>query len=157
MSQTSVSARASGIEVLCRRKLNVHGDTGTKVVVTLGKPRRHGRDWACAIHISGIGMTGPRDCFGSDAFQALISALQAIRVALDKTDIVVSWVSDAPHDHGFPRWIASDYDIVFTRRLERLTEREKRAYDLALKRRLLQRMKARHKARTPSSGRAKRQ
>lgn len=121
--------------VIAERTLVV-GDRGTRtVVVSLGTPRPSdlGEDeWECPFRIKGAGLAIVEFGRGVDAMQALITALQGIRYFLDKTGLALSW-DGLPVHIAFPRSLPPSLHPTFTRRLERLVDRELARHVRALK------------------------
>lgn len=81
--------------VICRRRLTAERSGKTiYMYVRLGEPRKRRGAWECPFHISRIGK-GVQVAYGEDSFQALIMALEGIRVMLDKSETAYSWLSGA--------------------------------------------------------------
>ena len=118
------------------RTLRHASGPGKRSVIRLGIPyRRVGNWWACAYHISGIGMKLPLAMYGTDPFQALIGALEIIRVRLDISGVEFEGYTTERGDTGFPHYINSVLGIRFNRRLERMVETEIRKATLIVNRR----------------------
>src|SRR5258706_7320787 len=92
-----------------------------KVTVSLGKPRRmkSGQDWECPFRIAGLGARGIQYGYGVDALQALTTALEGIRVTLERSGKRMSWIGGYPGDPGFERPIPSVLGLAVSRRLHR--------------------------------------
>ena len=97
-----------------------------KVTVSLGKPRRmkSGKDWECPFRIGGLGTRGIQYGYGVDAIQALTSALEGIRVTLERSGKRLSWIGGNPGDPGFERPVPSALGLKFSQRLNRMIDRE---------------------------------
>jgi hypothetical protein len=105
------------------RRLRVRGSRRT-VLVRLGKPRRAGRDWRVPVQIRGVGSAELLDGFGVDAIQAVINALEGIRVTLAKSGQHLTWVGGRSGDTGFPRVVPNIGSPQLRQRLEQLIDRE---------------------------------
>jgi hypothetical protein len=121
--------------VICRRRL-VSERKGRTVTATvrIGEPRKRQRVWECPFHISHIGSKGIQIAYGEDAFQALIMALEGIRVTLERGEFAWSWVGGPTEDNGFPRFVPQGFGLSFQRRVESLIEREVNRFSRAAER-----------------------
>ena len=97
-----------------------------RVTVTLGKPRRmkDGEDWECPFRIDGLRSRRILYGYGVDAIQALTTALEGIRVTLEQNGKRLSWISGIPGDAGFERPVPRGLGLEFSRRLNRMVDRE---------------------------------
>ena len=110
-------------EFLCTRKLRVEG-VEQEVVVCLGKPeQRSEREFVCPFQVTGIGNSELQYAHGVDSFQALILALEGIRVTLEKGGQSCTWIGEEG-DHGFPRYVPSFFGLEFSNRLGQIIESE---------------------------------
>jgi hypothetical protein len=117
-------AQARGSVIATRR---LKGANGREVVVRLMAPVREADStWVCAFEIRGLGRSPLNAGYGVDAFQALLNALEAIRVRLQQTGRALSWVSQG--DPGFPRHVPYAFGPAFARRVGRLVDREVRRF-----------------------------
>lgn len=93
--------------------------------MSLGQPRPSKNDWECPFRIRGAGISILEFGYGVDSMQALTTALEGIRVLLDEKFGSPVWEDGGPIiDHsGFQRQLPL-LGGVFTRRLERLVDRE---------------------------------
>jgi hypothetical protein len=64
------------------------------VTVTLGVPRRAGRDWICPYSISGLAVPERLKAYGSDELQALSNALGLIDRLLHESGRRLAWFPD---------------------------------------------------------------
>jgi hypothetical protein len=72
--------------VLGTRLLHTRGSRRRMVTVRLGVPRRQGsEEWFCPIQVSGLGNPRIQYVYGEDAIQSVELALQAVRIALEKS------------------------------------------------------------------------
>jgi hypothetical protein len=102
--------------------------------VSLGQPRpdkKPGGDWECPFRISGSGVSIVEFGYGVDSMQALTTALDGIRALLDENFGSLEWEENA----GFQRSIPILFGAAFSRRLERLVDREINRHVRQLKRR----------------------
>jgi len=125
--------------VIAKRRLASNSDAGTRVVVTLGKPRWNRREWECPFQIRGGGVSQVEFGYGLDSMQALTTALDGIRAVLDGTFGSLAWEGGLPDHSGFQRQIPVTFGRAFTRRLERLVERECSNHVRRLKKRRIKR------------------
>ena len=125
------------------RRLRVSARGNRWATVTLGVPRREGRDWACSFRISGLGERVVDDAYGVDAIQAVQVALDGIRAALEGTGQTFSWLG-LRGETGFPRFVPHSLGLEFAERINRFMDRETNRFVRSAER----------KSKTPRSGRA---
>lgn len=107
------------------RRLRVVGLNGEEIIVKIGKPRREkGGNWACPFHLSGLGFRQIEYGHGIDAIQSLLMAIDGIRVRLEQSGKLLVWAGGESGDTGFTRFIPAFYGVNFSKRLNRLIERE---------------------------------
>jgi hypothetical protein len=92
----SNSRRSDLGEVVARRILAEQGVARRKIVVSIGLPRpdplsKHG-DWECAFLIQGVGRSKVQKTFGVDSLQALMIAIEGVRVGLEQTGRRFFWL-----------------------------------------------------------------
>ena len=122
--------------VLGTRHLQTTGSRRRAVTVRLGAPRQRAPDeWFCPIQVSGLRASKVQYVHAEDAIQAVELALQAIRVALDKSDNLLTWLGGEPGVTGFPRSVPYGLCFSFSRRLDRLIDREVSRFVRELERR----------------------
>jgi hypothetical protein len=102
------------------------------VTVQIGMPRQSGDAWVCPFEITGLGSAKVAHGCGEDAVQALILALASIRAARDRSSPPLTWLSGDAGDTGFPRFVPDAFGIDFSRRIERLIDRETDRFGAAL-------------------------
>jgi Domain of unknown function (DUF6968) len=106
------------------------------VTVILGKPRQlKGGDWECPFQIIGLRIKTTESGYGVDAVQALTMTLEGIRVILEESGQRLSWIGGEPGDPGFGRLIPTSLGPAFSKRLNRIVDREIVRYVRLLKRR----------------------
>lgn len=136
-------------EVIAERRLVVRGAPQKRVVVSLGAPRRRRgeTDWECPFRIRGAGITSFEYGYGVDSVQALTTALEGIRAVLDKSGQSLSWENVLHDQTGFQRFIPITFGTSFSRRLERLVDREVRRQLQSMRRRQIHRERRNNRAR----------
>ena len=138
--------------VLGERVLVPRDGSKGKLTVSLGTPRRmkDDPDWECPFRLRGLGVNQVRLGCGVDGIQAVTNALAGIRYALDQlqTPLVLDTGTAANWRATPARWKKAHLDFgtgfhrfipiglgAFSRRLERLVDREEAALFRRLKRR----------------------
>jgi len=125
----------SGVRhVVARRVLTESGLGKRKVTISIGAPRRHPQvDWECPFLIDGIGDSRVQKAGGVDALQALLMAIEGVRVTLERTGRRLVWL-DPEVGPDIPRYIPTVYGRHFEHRINLVIEREmKRAWEAKLK------------------------
>ena len=118
---------------IAQRRLVTLDDEGKRVLVSLGTPRWNKREWECPFRIRAQGVYEVEFGYGVDSMQALTTALDGIRALLDKKFESLAWQGGLPDDSGFQRHIPlTPFGAAFSRRLERLVDREYRRRTLQL-------------------------
>jgi Domain of unknown function (DUF6968) len=129
--------------VVAVRRLRVRGSRRS-VLVRLGTPRPSGRDWRAPFEIQSGGRSEILYGYGVDAIQALINALEGVRVTLARSRRHLSWIGGHPGDPGFPRLVPDIGAPELRVRLERLIDQEVGRFVRALERK--RRRRQRHGA-----------
>ena len=129
ISETSMKGRiGNGIATTILRE----EATRRRITVSLGKPRKVGDgDWACQYRIRRLGRSETSEAHGFDAVQALVLALESVRIALDRSGRRFSCLGGEPGDTGFPRYVPSAFGPKFAKRLGRLIDREVKRFALS--------------------------
>ena len=111
--------------VIAERRLVSRGNARVRVRVSLGQPRPSKGDWECPFDIRGQGVSILEFGYGVDSMQALTTAVEGIRVLLNENFGSLVWEDGGVLvDHsGFQRQIPL-LSGAFTRRLDRLVDRE---------------------------------
>jgi hypothetical protein len=138
------AARGRADEWICTRRF-VAESRGKRRFATakIGHPRKSGKDWACSVVISNIGMTEPRLAYGVDPMQAVILALECVRVTLTHTGTRWRWIHGERDETGIPKYVPIAFGRKFASRLEAMIDAETEKLADAAERR-------RHKARRRS-------
>ncbi len=113
--------------VIARRILAEQGVVGRKIVVSIGLPRpdplsKHG-DWECTFLIEGVNKSKVRKTFGVDALQALIVAIQGVRVGLEQTGRRFFWL-DPEIGVDIPLNVPTSWGKQLVERIRLAIERE---------------------------------
>jgi hypothetical protein len=104
-------------------------ETGATLVVSLGVPQQvTPEEWTCAFHIDGIPPDEDQQSHGVDGLQALVMAIEGIRVTLARSGRSLTWEGGEPGDHGIPQIVPHAFGLVVSRHLERLLEEELRFF-----------------------------
>ncbi len=107
------------------RRLREVGPHRQAIIVKVGKPRKEkGGDWACPFQISGLGPRKIENGHGIDAIQALLMAIEGIRTRLEQSGKQLTWDGGNPGDTGFTRFVPTFFGLDFSKRLDRLIDRE---------------------------------
>jgi hypothetical protein len=101
----------------------------------IGRPRKHGRDWACRVVISNIWMTEPLLVYGVDPMQAVVLALECVRVTLLHSRKGWRWVHGEKGETGIPMFVPIGFGRKFASRLEALIDAETEKLAVAAERR----------------------
>jgi hypothetical protein len=156
--------------VIAERRLNPPDAPGRSIVVSLGKPRKTkgADDWRCPFRIDGTGIRKVEYGYGVDAFQALTMALEGIRYFLDRLDTPLVWGGMLKDHSGFQRvipWLPEFHSLReadgtsakplavarYTRRIERLVDREADRWGREMKRKHLAAKRRKTGRRAPMS------
>lgn len=110
-------------EIIGERQLHRNNGPRRRITtVTLGKPqRKQDGDWGCAFRITGLGI---QYGYGVDALQALATALEGIRVILERSGQQFSWLGGEIGYTGFDRLVPSSLGAKFNARLNQKIDRE---------------------------------
>ena len=92
----SNSRRSDLGQVVARRILEEQGVATRKIVVSIGLPRPYplskDSDWECPFLIEGVGNSKVQKGFGVDSLQALMMAIEGVRVGLEQTGRRFFWL-----------------------------------------------------------------
>jgi hypothetical protein len=96
-----------------------------KILISIGKPRSvEEGHWICPYQIRGLRPGRPREAHGFDAVQALIHAVESVRLALARSRRRLTCVGHEPGDTGFPRFVPTVFGPKSADRMGRLIDRE---------------------------------
>ncbi|WP_425163013.1 DUF6968 family protein [Candidatus Binatus sp.] len=112
--------------VIARRILSEEGVAGRKIVVSIGLPRpdpRKGGDWECPFLIEGVGKSEVQKAFGVDSLQALMIAIQGIRVGLEQSGRNLFWL-DSEIGADIPLTVPTTWGKQLVDRVRLAIERE---------------------------------
>lgn len=111
--------------IVASRTLTEDGLPASQVEIILGAPRRSSTDWECRFSIQGLEGGGVQTIAGSDSFQALLLAVQAIRARLEGTGRRFLWMpGDPAFGSGIPLELPLGLGESFERRVKRFIQRE---------------------------------
>jgi hypothetical protein len=111
--------------VIATRKLINTSSDRKQVFIRIAKPRKvSATEWECAYHISDIGMDEIGFGHGIDSLQALIHAIEGVRVILEKSKNNFSWEGGEDDDPCIPRYVPMFYGKNFTERISKLIDSE---------------------------------
>ena len=129
------------VHVIATRNFSLRRKAAS-VRVSLGlpevDPQSPHRDWRCPFRVTGIDLPRVRYAYGIDAFQSLMMALAAIRSLLQTRRRDLRW-DGGSLDLAFPRFIPSGYGAAFSKRIEKLIDREVEALARKAERRAIRR------------------
>jgi len=101
--------------------------TASKKVVSIeiGKPEKRKEDeFACPFQVNGLGDSRLQYAYGMDAIQALVMALDGIRVTLEKNGESVTWLGGDEGEHGIPRFVPQFFGAGFSKHIELIIDKE---------------------------------
>lgn len=99
---------------IAERHLVSRDREAARVRVSLGTPRWNGSEWECPFRIRSAGGSEVDFGRGLDSMQALTTAVEGIRVALESKFGALSWEGVFPHHSGFQRAIPLSLRAVST-------------------------------------------
>jgi hypothetical protein len=110
---------------ICTRRF-VADEKGKRMFATakIGRPEKSGKDWACPVAISNIGMKKPRLVYGVDPMQAVILALDYLRVTLRSSGTGWRWIYGERDELGISRRVPDAFGRRFAARLESIIDAE---------------------------------
>ncbi|WP_437766527.1 hypothetical protein WMF27_24060 [Sorangium sp. So ce281] len=113
-------------KVIAVRRYNVEGEPGREIVLKIGEPIQPASpsgSWTCPVFLDGLD-PDIQYVEGVDAIQAIQSAMQYARHALEKCGLAITWLSQEPGDIGLPLPLDGPFGLWFQRRLEKLVDDE---------------------------------
>ncbi len=114
-------------QVIARRMLTEYtGDSIREVAISIGAPRPHPEgDSECPFAIESYDQSKVESAGGVDALQALLMAIEGVRIRLDQTGCRFEWLgSDLGWGAGIPRQVPMGYGKRFEKRLNQVIETE---------------------------------
>jgi hypothetical protein len=112
---------------IARRTLIEDGVTGREIVISIGLPRPYrlskNGDWECPFLIEGVGEPKVETACGVDSLQALILAIEGLRVRLEQTGRNFVWL-DPNLGVDIPLYVPTVYGKRLVERVSRAIERE---------------------------------
>jgi hypothetical protein len=111
--------------VIVERTLRSEGGAARPVQLRLGMPRPSPKgDWECPYQIVGLGKSRPQVACGLDGMQALLMAVEALRVTMEESGKRLAWEGGENGDHGLPRVVPAFFGVPFAQRVSRLIDQE---------------------------------
>lgn len=117
--------------IIARREIRATLPSGTEclVGVALALPTQTAdSEWSCEFRIEGLPAEIRETAFGIDGIQALLMALEGIRVRLAEATHVATWVGGEEGDMGFPAHVPTYFGVAFARGIERMIEERVRQF-----------------------------
>ncbi len=118
--------------VIATRTLKI-SKTGKKVLVKIGQPRRGKKCWFCPCKIAGIKNGFTTYIYGEDAIQALMLALEFVRIVLEGSREKVTWADFDDGFTGFPRYVNYSFGMDLYKRLNQMLDKEEERFHKAIK------------------------
>ncbi len=111
--------------IIGKRDVYLAGNTQKRLTLLLGKPRKVKDDeWVCFFRIKGLGKSPLKRAYGFDMLQALLLAIEGLRVTLENHDQEFTWAGGEAGDFGIPRFVPLFFGKEFSDRLNSLIDRE---------------------------------
>lgn len=122
-------------EVVGERTLHCGRPQRKRITVRVGTPRKaEDVDWVCPYQIKGLDRSRVDLARGLDALQALMMALEAIRLRLEQDGLQCTWQGGEEGDAGFPRVVPAFFGPEFAAKTNRLIDRELERFSKAAER-----------------------
>lgn len=119
--------------IIAIRDLRVaEGGTVATVILRTPQPDDEG-EWECRFTISGLANPVFQSAYGIDAMQALILAIESIRLALAAAPESLSWEGENG-DPGFPRFVPTYFGPEFSAHISRIIDAESARFSEELER-----------------------
>jgi hypothetical protein len=149
------SRRADADHWICTRRFTADVKGKRRFATAkIGTPERSGRDWACKLSISNVGMREPMLVYGVDQMQAILLAFEGLLTTLRNSGTEWRWIHGEKGDIGVPRFVPGGFGRRFASRLESMIDAETRKFATAAERRHYKSLaKRRSLARHSKSGR----
>ncbi len=90
----------------------------------IGRPGKSGRDWACKLVISNVGMKEPMLVYGVDQMQAILLAFEGVLTTLRNSGTEWRWIHGEKSEIGIPRFVPGGFGRAFASRLESIIDVE---------------------------------
>ncbi len=111
--------------IIGEREIFVVGKPQKVITLTLGKPRIVKDDeWVCFYRIKGLGKATLKYVYSFDMLQALLLAIEGMRVDLESQDGQFLWAGGEAGDIGIPRFVPTYYGKEFSDRLNQVIDKE---------------------------------
>ena len=111
--------------IVAERSLRTADAAVRSVQIRLGMPRPSPKgDWECPYQIVGLGRSRPQLAYGLDGIQALLMALEALRVTIEESGKRLTWQGGESGDNGLPRVVPTFFGLSFAHRVSKLIDQE---------------------------------
>jgi hypothetical protein len=107
------------------RQIQEVGKNSSNITIYLGVPSKvKANEWKCPFLLDGF--EKPRIQFGRgvDGLQALLVAIEGIRVTLERSGKHFSWLGGEDGDLGLPQFIPTVFGAEFSNKMGQLVEKE---------------------------------
>src|ERR1700736_1528858 len=101
----------------------------------IGRPEKSGRDWACKLLISNVGMKEPMLVYGVDQMQAILLAFEGVLTTLRNSGTEWRWIHGEKGEIGIPRFVPGGFGRRFASRLESIIDAETNKFASSAERR----------------------
>ena len=129
-----IKKHALGSVIAVRELRDVN--SSRRVVIKIGKPRRTKvAEWICPYSLIGLGSREVQYAYGIDALQAIFMAFEGVRGTLEVSGKHLKWAGGEAGDIGLPRAIPGFFGVKFSRKLDRMIEKEVTRFSLAAEKR----------------------
>src|SRR5262245_42077229 len=117
--QTNMSVQLG--KMIAERELIYRPNKRKHIIVRLGVPREEEpMVWMCPFQIAGVDRSRIDRALGLDAIQALVLALEKIRIQLARHAIGATWKGGEKGDPGFPVIVTTALGREFASRMSRI-------------------------------------
>lgn len=108
---------------IANRRVDVLG-RGKSITLMLGKPKKEiNGDWKCSFLITGLGTPKVQFGYGVDSMQALLMAIEGMRVTLERSGERIAWAG-VDDSSGLPRPLPTYFGSAFAKKVGRMIDNE---------------------------------
>ena len=119
------SRRADADQWICTRRFTADVKGKRRFATAkIGQPGKSGRDWACKLFISNVGMKESMLVYGVDQMQAILMAIEGVLTTLRNSGTEWRWIHGEKDDIGIPRFVPGGFGRRFASRLESIIDAE---------------------------------
>jgi hypothetical protein len=135
------SRRADADRWICTRRFTADVKGKRRFALAkIGQPEKSGRDWACKLFISNVGMKEPMLVYGVDQMQAILLAFEGVLTALRNSGTEWGWIHGDKGDIGVPRFVPRGFGRRFASKLESIIDAETNKFATIAERRHYRRL-----------------